>query len=279
MSKTLILGASGQVGGALAALLKAQGQAVALATSKPPTQADQVKLNLLTAEGLDSAFADVDRAFLMSPPGYTQPQELLGPVIAKARQQGLKKVVLMTAMGADVDDNSPMRQAEKLLEASGLPYAIIRPNWFMQNFHTFWLQGILQAGKIFLPVEQAKGSFIDARDIAAVAAELLFNDGLGQQAFNLTGAEALDHDQVAAILSEVTGKTITYEPISPEAMRENLLQAGLPADYTEFLLLILDAFRQGYAATVTPEVENILKRPAIRFQQYAEDHQQAWLQS
>jgi uncharacterized protein YbjT (DUF2867 family) len=83
---------------------------------------------------------------------------------------------------------APLRKAERHLEASGLAYNVIRPNWFMQNFNTFWLHGIQTAGQIFLPVGQAKGSFIDARDIAAVAAVLLTSDAFDNRDFDLTGA-------------------------------------------------------------------------------------------
>lgn len=277
MSKILILGASGQVGSALAQRLSAQGHNVSKATSKAVTAADQVHINLATGEGLASAFQGVEKAFFMAPPGYTNQDELLGPAFEQAKQQGVKKIVLMTAMGADADPSAPMRKAEILLENLGITYNIIRPNWFMQNFNTFWIHGILSQQKILLPVGQAKGSFIDARDIAAVAAALLVNADFDNQAFNLTGGEALDHDQVAEILSEVTGKKIVYAEISPEAMREGLLGAGLPADYAEFLLLILGFFKAGYAAQITPEVEKITGQKPISFQQYAQDYKQAWL--
>lgn len=276
MSNILIIGASGQVGSELAKNLSQAGQNVRKATSKTATEADQVHLNLVTGEGLEAAFAGVDKAFLMAPPGYTNQDQLLGPAFAQAQKQGVKKIVLMTAMGADANPEAPLRKAEVLLENSGLDYNIIRPNWFMQNFNTFWIQGILSQQKIFLPVGQAKGSFIDARDIAAVAAALLVKDEFKNQAFNLTGDEALDHDEVAQILSAATGKKIEYEEISPEAMREGLLGAGLSADYTEFLLMILGYFKAGYAAQITPEVEKITGQKPIRFAQYAQDYKQAW---
>lgn len=277
MSKILIIGASGQVGSELAKILSSQGQDVRKATSKEAKEADQVHLNLLTGEGLETAFIGVDKVFLMAPPGYTNQDELLAPAFAEAQKQGLKKVVLMTAMGADANPEAPLRKAEVLLENSGLDYNIIRPNWFMQNFNTFWIQGILSQQKIFLPLGEAKGSFIDARDIAAVAGALLLKDDFKNQAFNLTGDEALDHDEVAQILSTATGKSIQYEDISPEAMREGLLGAGLPADYTEFLLMILSYFKAGYAVQITPEVEKITGKKPIRFAQYAQDYKQAWL--
>lgn len=276
MSKTLILGASGNVGSEIANLLKNKGHEVALATSRKVEKADQVHLNIVTKEGLEEAFAGVDRAFLLAPPGYTNQDELINPIIDLAKKHGLKKVVFMTAMGADANPEAPMRKAEIHLENSGLPYNIIRPNWFMQNFNTFWIHGILSAQKIFLPVGKAKGSFIDSRDIAAVASELLFNDNFNNQAFNLTGSEALDHDEVASIISKVTGKTIGFEDITPEVMRENLLGAGLPADYTEFLLMILSFFKLGYSEAITTSVKDITGKEPISFAKYAEDYKNNW---
>jgi uncharacterized protein YbjT (DUF2867 family) len=278
MAKILILGASGNVGSALAQQLTAAGETVVRATSKKENlQADQVHYDIAQNVGLEAALEGVDRAFVLMPPGYTNQDVLAAPLFAAARERGLKKVVFMTAMGANADPNAPMRKAEIALEQSGIPYNIIRPNWFMQNFNSFWIQGILEQGKIFLPVGDAKGSFIDARDIAAVAATLLTSDTFANRDFDLTGAESLDHHEVAAILSEVTGKTITYQEVSPEAMRSNLLAAGLPADYSEFLLLILSFFKLGYSAAVLPTIEEITGKAPISFRQYAQDYRQAWL--
>lgn len=276
MSETLIIGASGQVGSALTSTLTAAGHKILRATSRAATEVDQIQLNLLTGEGLDAAFSRSERVFLMAPPGLGDQHKLLGPAIAAAQRHQHKKVVLMTAMGADADPNSPMRQAELLLENSGLPYHILRPNWFMQNFNTFWLPGIQATGQILLPVGEARGSFIDARDIAAVAAVLLHDTDRPAQAWTLTGAEALNHHEVAAILSEASGKNIGYTDIPPEQMHQLLLEAGLPADYADFLLLILGAFRQGYAAAVTDHVPQLLGRAPITLADYARDYRSAW---
>lgn len=277
MSRILVVGASGTVGSELSRLLTAQGETVVKLTSRTPTAADQVQADLVSRAGLHEAFEGVDRAFLLSPPGYANQDEVLAPLINEARAHNLKKVVLMSAMGANADDNAPLRQAEKRLEASGLPYNIIRPNWFMQNFNTFWIQGILQQGKILLPVGTAKGSFIDARDIAAVAAKLLTSDSFANQDFDLTGPAALDHDAVAAILSRETGRSIGYQDIPPAAMLDGLLTAGLPRPYAEFLLLILGFFKAGYAERTTDAVARILGRAPGSFEQYAKDYRAAWL--
>jgi uncharacterized protein YbjT (DUF2867 family) len=276
MSQILIIGASGTVGVELSKELNAKGHQVRKATSQLKLAADQVHVDLLTGKGIDQALKGIERVFLLSPPGNVNQNELLNPVIDKAKGAGVQKIVLMTAMGANAVEIAPFRQVEIKLEKSGLSYNIIRPNWFMQNFNTYWIQGINSAGKILLPVEKAKGSFIDTRDVADVAAELLINDKWNDKDFDLTGTDVLDHDQVATILSKVTGRKITYENISAGAMLEGLVGAGVNRPYAEFLNIILDLFRQGYAERTTDWVQKILGRNPIRFEEYADDYQASW---
>jgi uncharacterized protein YbjT (DUF2867 family) len=276
MTTTLVIGANGQIGSTLATLLAAQGQTVRRATSRRASQAGEVTVNLATGEGLAAALTGAEQLFLMAPPGYANQHELLIPAIDAAKAAGVRKVLLLSAMGANADDNIPLRRAELHLAQSGLAWNVIRPNWFMQNFHTFWLHGIQTAGQIFLPVGDAKGSFIDTRDIAAVATKLLSSDEFVNAEYDLTGSESLDHNQVAAILSKAAGRTIGYTNISEEAMRQGLLGAGLPADYTEFLLVILGAFKAGYSAGITDSVQRITGKAPILLEQYAQDFKTHW---
>lgn len=276
MTTTLVIGASGQIGAALADRLAAQGQTVRRATSRATSTPGEVTVNMATGEGLAAALSGADQLFLMAPPGYANQHELLIPAIDAAKAAGVRKVLQLSAMGANADDSILLRKAELHLERSGLAWNVIRPNWFMQNFHTFWLHGIQTQGQILLPVGMAKGSFIDTRDIAAVAAKLLSSDDFVNAAHDLTGSEALDHTQVAAILSRAAGRTIGYTDIPEDAMRQGLLGAGLPPDYTEFLMVILGAFKAGFAERITDGVQRITGRAPIRFEQYAQDHKTHW---
>lgn len=277
MSRILVIGASGTVGSELSALFAARGESVLKATSRSPTASDQVQVDVVGRSGLKAAFARVDKAFLLAPPGHADQEALLAPLIDEANANGLKKVVLMTAMGANADENAPMRKAERRLEAAGLAYNIIRPNWFMQNFHTFWLQGIKTAGQIFLPVGDARGSFIDARDIAAVAARLLTTDIFTNRDFDLTGPRALNHAEVAAILTQAAGRRIVFTDITPDAMLQMLVGAGVPKDYAEFLVLILGYFKAGYAERTTDAVREITGQAPRTFEQYAQDYRSNWV--
>jgi uncharacterized protein YbjT (DUF2867 family) len=273
---TLVVGASGTVGSELGRALEERGHRVLRAT-RHPKAADHVQLDLATGAGITDALDGVERAFLLAPPGHVNQDELLLPLIDAARAKRLKKVVLMTAMGADASDDLPLRKAELALIASGVAWNVIRPNWFMQNFQTFWLHGIQAHNKILLPVGRAKGSFIDARDIAAVAAQLLSHGDFDRQAFDLTGPRPLDHDEVAAILSRVAGRTITFEDITPDAMRAGLLQGGVPAPYAEFMVTILGYFKAGHAERTTDAVQRITGGAPRGIEQYAQDNRQAWL--
>jgi len=276
VSRILVVGASGTVGTGMVPLLHRKGHDVVRATSREPRSGDQVHLDLLSGAGRARAFDGVERAFLLSPPGHTNQDGILIPLIDAAKAAGTRKIVLMTAMGADAVDSAPLRLAERHLEASGLAYGIIRPNWFMQNFNTFWVQGIVEARTIFLPVGDARVSLIDARDIAAVAAELLDRDEFDGQAFDLTGAEAITHTDAARFLSEATGESIRHADIGADEMRLRLRNAGLPAEYAEQLLFLLALMRQGANARTTDAVARITGRPPIAFAQYALDYRASW---
>ncbi|HET9651625.1 MAG TPA: NAD(P)H-binding protein [Usitatibacter sp.] len=280
MKRYLVIGGSGTVGSSLVDQLVHEGRRVRITTHRKAATGERdgrtwVYVDLANGEGIEKAFEAVDRAFIMVPPGFADQHAIASPLIAEAKRRKLEKVVMMSAMGANAGD-TPFRRAEIELDKSAVPYNVIRPNWFMQNFNTSWVAGIRDEGKIRLPAGRAKTSFIDARDVAACAARLLTSDDLKGKDFDLTGPEPLDHDAVARILSQESGRTITYEDIDPDILRHGLLAAGLPADYTEFLLAILGLLRQGYNERVTGAVKTLLGREPMRFEQYARDYREAW---
>jgi uncharacterized protein YbjT (DUF2867 family) len=277
LQSILVIGASGTVGSEIVRVLKAEGHSVRTTTSKSTAEAGKFQVNLTTGEGFDAAFAGVDRAFFLSPGGYADQYAVLAPLVAKAKANGLKKVVLMTAMGVEMNPAAPLRRVELDLEASGVPFNIIRPNWFMQNFNTFWVYGIKEHGAIRLPVGDGKASFIDARDISAVAAKLLTDDSRNGKAFTLTGPEPLTHADVAALISREIGKPVAFTDVEPEELKGVLLGAGLPADYVDFLLVILGFLKAGYSAATTSAVKDILGREPGNFKTYVKDFRASWV--
>ncbi|WP_024281295.1 SDR family oxidoreductase [Xanthobacter sp. 126] len=268
----LVFAANGNVGQPLVEALLAKGEQVKAASraGKAVGGAQGVAIDMDDPSTFADAFTGVDRLFLLAPTGSLDITGRLLPVIEAASARKVK-VVLMTALGVDADDAIPYRQVELALERSGTPFVIVRPNWFADNFHTFWKAGI-DHGVIAVPAADGKTSFIDARDIAESAAAALTTDRFDGKAFNLTGPEALTYGEAAAILSRVTGKPIAYTAVSDDAFVGILTGAGVPEPYARFLATLFHPVREGWTARVTGDVETLTGHAPRSLAIYARDN-------
>lgn len=272
----LVLGATGNVGSGVVEALAAKGHAVVAATRDPakaklPEGVKAARLDLADATTWEAALDGVEGLFLLSPPGVVDAVGAVGPFLTRALKQ-VKRVVLMTADGVQYDDNIPLRRLELQIEASGVGYAIIRPSWFMQNFHTFWWPGIAATGDILLPAGDSRTAFIDTRDIALAAAAALTAPAAPNRAYTITGPEALTYAEAAATLTAQTGRKIGYQDIAPAAFAASLVQAGLPEDYVGMLTGMFDFVRQGSASQVSSDFEALTGHKARTVAQFAADH-------
>ncbi len=272
MSKVLVLGASGNVGRPLVEALLAKGEQVKAASrsGKSFGAAEGVVFDYTDPSTFESAFVGVDRAYVMLAGGYVESKALLIPVIEAAAARNVK-VVFQSVLGVDADDSIPYRQVEIALENSGAPYVILRPNWFSDNFHTYWKAGIDQ-GVIAVPAAEGKSSFIDVRDIAESAAAVLTTDKFDNQAFNLTGPEAFSYAEAAAKISAALGKPVQYQAMEDGAFCDMLKGVGVPADYAEFLTSIFYPVREGWTAGVSDAVKVLTGKPARSLDTYIKDH-------
>ncbi|EME3970802.1 SDR family oxidoreductase [Vibrio fluvialis] len=272
MNKVLVLGASGHVGQPLVAELLAKGEQVKAASRSGNAfgAAEGVVFDFADPTTFDAAFDGVDRAYVMLPGGYVESKALLEPVIQAAAERNVK-VVFQSVLGVDADDSIPYRQVEIALENSGVPYVILRPNWFADNFHTYWKAGIDQ-GVIGVPAGEGKSSFIDVRDIASSAAAALTTNRFDNQAFNLTGPEALSYAQAAQKISAALGKPVAYQAMEEGAFCDLLKSVGVPADYAEFLTSIFYPVREGWTAGVSDAVATLTGKAPRSLDEYIADH-------
>ncbi|MDA9451194.1 NmrA family NAD(P)-binding protein [Bradyrhizobium sp. CCBAU 21360] len=273
---TLVVGASGFVGSEVVRLLRAGGHRAWSVTSKPASSPDTVTADVVQGKGLDEAFRKATKAFLMAPPGHSDQHALLSPQIEAARANGLKKVVMLSAPGAGDKGETPFREAEIELEQSGLAYSILRPNWFMQNFNSYWLNDIRNERKIYLPVGAARASFIDTRDIGAAAAALLTTKIERSGIVDLTGPVAMTHAEIAEEISIASGKPVRFVDISPAAFESRLLGFGVPEAAVDYLSRILAQLKEGHRSPVTFAFEEIVERKPRYFAEYAQDHRKHW---
>jgi uncharacterized protein YbjT (DUF2867 family) len=275
-NKILVVNSTGTVGRSLVQTLTQSGEAVLAGTRNPRTVepmagVQPVRFDYRDPSTFAPALTGVDRVFLLSPTGHLAAHELLLPFVEQATQGGERKIVLMTAAGVEFNDAIPLRQVERAVERSGAPYVLLRPSWFMDNFHTFWLAPIRQDSIIPLPAGEGRTALIDARDIADAAASALQSNRFDGQAFTLTGPEALTYGEAAATLSAAVGREIRYVPTEDAAFIQSLIAAGMAEEYARNLTALFGLVRQGFAAQVTPDVETLTGHAPRTLAHYAQD--------
>lgn len=284
MGRVLVIGATGKVGSELVKLLSRNGKMYRVATRHPSMAtgvfgkaSDVTEFDYENPRTFAPALAGIDKIFLIARPGDNHSDKVAAPFIDEAKKAGVRLIVNLTAMGVENDDTFMLRILEKYIEDSGIPYTHLRPNWFMQNFNSPpMLTEIKATDKLHLPAADAALSFIDVRDIAAVAYAALTDKTHEGKAYTLTGGEALSHFQVAEKLSRVSGKKITYVPISEEAARSGLARNGFPPDLIERWTDFYRKIRQGLCSSISSDVDRILDHPAITFDKYAADYAETW---
>jgi uncharacterized protein YbjT (DUF2867 family) len=272
--RILVLGSTGNVGKPLVQSLLSAGESVVAASRQPaPAQLQanlqQVRFDLSDPSTFAPALENVDRVYIVAPPGHFDTYSLLGPFL-DAALAAPRKIVLQSADGVQFNDQAPLRRVEMRLEASGHPYVLLRPNWFMDNFHTFWYPPIQAAGVIPLPAADSRSAFIDALDIADAASAALRSNEFDGQAFSLTGPEALTYAEAAEILSRHAGRTIRYQHVEDADFSQAMIAAGLPPDYAGFLTLLMSFVRQGAASQVSDAVQRITGQAPRTLEAYAQ---------
>jgi uncharacterized protein YbjT (DUF2867 family) len=240
-----------------------------------------VVMDYSNPETIVEALKNVDRLFLLTP---THPKmvEFTSNLVKEAKKAGVKHIVKLSHIRADSDEAQISitrlhREAEKLIEDSGIPFTFLRPNFFMQNFVNFYLTK--NQSSIYLPAGEGKVSFVDIRDIAAVAVQALLDNKDGVhigKAYTITGPEAISYGDAAGILSEYIGRKISYVIISEDDARQLIKNMGMSDWHTNVLLELLKITREGYLSNISSAVEKVTGKKPISFHQFAKDYASAF---
>jgi uncharacterized protein YbjT (DUF2867 family) len=239
-----------------------------------------VPLDYNKTETIASALKNVDKLFLLVNPAPHL--SISSSVIEEAKKNNIKHIVMLSSIGVNVKPEITIgrlhRQEEEIIEESGIPYTFLRANFFMQNFLTFFGQTIKTQNAICLPAGNHKVSFVDVRDIAAVAANILTMGGIKHlnKVYDITGGEALSFAQAAEILSNEIGRKIVYVNITEEDAREGLKEMGMENWLIDAIMEGFHSIRAGYGSQATAVVEQIKGRKPISFSQFAKDYAEAF---
>jgi len=226
---------------------------------------------------LSEALKGIDRVLLLAPPVPNQ-VELESNVIDAARQAGVRHIVNFSAMTADPKSASRFPRAhgevEQKIRSSGLAWTFLRPTFFMQNL--LGLAAMVKGGTIFQPAGTSKASFVDTRDIAAVAVSALTEPGHEGKAYDITGPEALSYDDVAGIFSRVLGRTIKYQDIPPAAARQAMIGMAIPEWNADGINELMDQMRSGAYAIVSNAVEQVGHKKPTTLEQFVRENAAAF---
>lgn len=280
----LVTGATGNNGVEIIKRLSAQGVAVrAMVRNAPaspifPPNVEIAVADFDDAASLQRALAGVDRAFLVTPSSEKVEDQQLR-FVELAGKSRVKHIVYLSQLHARKD--SPVRflryhaAVESALKQSGIAYTNLRPNLYMQGLLLF-RQMIATHGQIAAPIGDARVSLVDVRDIAAVAAAALTEDGHEGKTYDITGPEALTHAEIANRLSEVLGKQVRFVDISDAAMLQALLSFHMPSWQAEGLVEDYGHYGRGEAASISQDVKSVTGSSPRDFQTFARDYKTAF---
>ncbi len=278
----LITGTTGNIGRELIKQLLAQKvpfRAMVRSTEKFETFSEMEGVELVVGDFNDAstvanALKGIERAFLLTNSSeQAETQQLT--FVEEASRAEVKQIVKLSQWAADVD--SPVRflryhaVVENKIKESGIAYTFLRPNLFMQGLLAF-RETIVDQDKFFAAVGDAKISIVDVRDIAAVAATALTEDGHAGKIYNITGPEALSHQEMAERLSVALNRQIQFVDISPGSMREALASVGFPNWQADGLIEDYAHYHRGEALTITDDIKNTIGKPPHSFEEFARDY-------
>lgn len=282
MPEVLVIGATGKVGRHLVEELASRGATVRAAsrhTGPPRPGITPVRFDWGDPATHADAISGVDAVYLIAPAFVVDPTPVTGPFLDLLAAAGVRRVVTQTAMGIEHAVGTGLHSLEQQVMAAVPSWTMVRPNWFAQNFDEGAYRFEIAATRRFVaPAGDAPVSFVDTRDVAAVAAVALLGDADEWAGRELapTGPRAVTFAEATGVVSEAWGEAVEYRDCTPDAGLAALVAAGLPADYAGFMIGIYAMLRGGFLAPVTGDVEAVTGRPARTLEQYAADTTPPW---
>jgi uncharacterized protein YbjT (DUF2867 family) len=272
-SNVLVLGGTGKTGSRLAARLAKFGLGVRTAAR----HGADVHFDWDDPTTHSPALQGTDRLYLVAPVMRVDFAEQVATFLDLAEAVRVRHVTYLSAYG--IDEAPPevaLRTVElDLIGRGAMTHSILRPAWFMQDFSETFLKPV--DGSITVPTANGSEAFIDAGDIAAVAAETLANpEAHAGTAYALTGPEAMTVSEAAEIIAEVTGTPMKHNDIDRDLWIQGAVAAGVPAEYGVMLRMLMETVASGRGSRPNDNVEEVTGAPPIRFVDFARRTAQAW---
>jgi len=280
--KILVTGFTGKVGLQVANYLKSIDipilcgvRNVERAKAKFGDIYEYVSLDFSDPTTFDGALENIDRIFLMYPPGENLQFDTF---LEKAKDKEIKHITYLSLKDVQFMPFIHHYKMEKLIKSYNIPYTFVRAGYFMQNLNDFLCKEIKERQRIFVPAGKGKTSFVDTRDLAEISALTLVNEVKHKnQIYAVTGNEALDFFDVASIMTEVLGVKIEYTNPSVKEFREYMKKIGEDEGFVNVVVGVHMPTKLGLAKGIKHDYEKVTGKTPTNIRKYMEDFKESWI--
>ncbi|WP_052665631.1 hypothetical protein [Nitriliruptor alkaliphilus] len=261
-----VTGATGKTGRRVLAQLAARGTA-----ARPLSRRSSTPFDLEDETTWADALRGATSLYLVVPFPLADPVGTFGRLATRAAELGVRRQVLLSARGIGQPGMELFTAIESAVTEVGTATTRLRPTWFAQNFTEDVFEPAIRRGVLRLPAGDLRDPFIDAGDIAEVAAATLTSDAFEGQAIELSGPRVLSFRDAATIIAASGGVPVTYEEVDADIYRRELIADGYREEDAEVILGVLDLLRDGRSAHLASGVQDVLGRPPRDFAAYVTD--------
>lgn len=255
----LVLGATGSTGRRVARLLRDAGHPV-----RPASRSGEVRFDWADTGTWERALDSVSAMYLMAPDGTPVDPRF----VARAVERGVRRIVLLSSGGIEAMGDQRLLDAEAAVRGCGAEWTILRPDWFAQNFDEGFYRDDIIAGELAIPLGGMRQAFVDAGDIAAVAAAALTEDGHAKRAYAVSGPRALSFAEALDTIGAAAGRTVRFRGSDAEFLA-GAEAAGMPKEAAEGAVTAFTALRAQGDTEPTDTVRRVTGREPKDFAAYA----------
>jgi NAD(P)H dehydrogenase (quinone) len=271
--RLLVTGASGNLGKAVVAELRRLGAKTVIAATRTPGKHQELaalgveerEADFDRPETLQAAFRGVERLLLVSTDSLHAPEVRIKQhraAIQAAVGAGVEHVVYTSLPNAHPTEGPSIPDdhfwTEVALFESGLNWTILRNNLYAEVILRF-AHFALKTGKLVSATQSRGRSYVTREDCARTAAAALLNS-TGKAIYDVTGPASVTHEQVASVLSRLSGRSIQHVSVTPEEVEKGLVAAGIPEFAARSVRELDEETSRGYHAIVTATVTNLTGR-------------------
>ena len=284
MNKILITGATGQLGKEVAdALLKTVDPSAIAVLARDASKAADLKARGVEIRigdysdytSLVNAFKGIDKLYFVSGSDIPSRVEQHRNVVKAAKEAGVKHVVYTSFQRKNETASSPIAMvaeghlaAEEALKASGLTYTILKHGLYMDMLPVFMGDKVLESGLIYQPAGEGKTAYVTRRDFAEAGAAVLTGTGHENKVYEAYASKTYSYQDIARILSSLTGKEIAYVSPGTEEFIQTLTGAGVPMEFAGMFAGFAEAIKQGEFEDTSHFLEDVLGRKLTTAEEY-----------